>query len=82
MQPSLFSLEPQRKTYTVTELNARIRGLLDEHLGEIFVARQISASAWPPADILFHPERRRFAGEMRLLSMSAATSGSSRRSTG
>jgi exodeoxyribonuclease VII large subunit len=42
MQPSLFSLEPQRKTYTVTELNARIRGLLDEHLGEIFVAGEIS----------------------------------------
>src|SRR5215210_8677778 len=42
MQPSLFSLEPSRKTYTVSELNARIRGLLDEHLGEIFVAGEIS----------------------------------------
>jgi exodeoxyribonuclease VII large subunit len=42
MQPSLFSLEPTRKTYTVSELNARIRALLDQHLGEIWVSGEIS----------------------------------------
>jgi exodeoxyribonuclease VII large subunit len=42
MQPNLFSLEPARTTYTVSELNARIRGLLDQHLGEIWVSGEIS----------------------------------------
>ncbi|HYP09532.1 MAG TPA: exodeoxyribonuclease VII large subunit [Bryobacteraceae bacterium] len=42
MQPNLFSLEPTRKTYSVSELNARIRGLLDQHLGEIWVSGEIS----------------------------------------
>jgi exodeoxyribonuclease VII large subunit len=42
MQPNLFSLEPARKTYTVSELNARIRSLLDQHLGDIWVAGEIS----------------------------------------
>ncbi|MCU1273706.1 MAG: exodeoxyribonuclease large subunit, partial [Bryobacterales bacterium] len=37
-----FSFEPQRKLFSVTELNARIRGLLDLEFGDVWVSGEIS----------------------------------------
>ena len=42
MQQILLDLEPARRLYTVSELNARIRALLDQHLGELWVSGEIS----------------------------------------
>lgn len=42
MQQILLDLEPTRRLYTVSELNARIRALLDQQLGEVWVSGEIS----------------------------------------
>jgi exodeoxyribonuclease VII large subunit len=48
MQQSLFSLET-RKTYSVTELNARIRTVFEKDFGEIFVSGEISGAKLAPS---------------------------------
>ena len=48
MQQSLFSVET-RKTYTVTELNARIRAMFDKDFGDIFVSGEISGAKLAPS---------------------------------
>lgn len=42
MQQILLELEPSRRLYTVSELNARLRALLDAELGEVWVSGEIS----------------------------------------
>ena len=42
MQQILLDLEPTRRLYTVSELNARIRALLDQQFGEVWVSGEIS----------------------------------------
>jgi len=42
MQQTLLNLEPSRELLTVSELNARIRALLDQQFGEIWVSGEIS----------------------------------------
>src|SRR5215218_6527485 len=49
MQQFLFSPEPTRKTYTVTELNARIRAMFDKDFGDIFVSGEISGAKLAPS---------------------------------
>jgi exodeoxyribonuclease VII large subunit len=48
MQQSLFSVET-RKTYSVTELNARIRTVFEKDFGEIFVSGEISGAKLAPS---------------------------------
>src|SRR5258706_9718879 len=42
MEQLALGWEPQRRNYTVTELNARIRGLLGDEFDEIWVAGEVS----------------------------------------
>ena len=49
MQQFLFSPEPARKTYSVTELNARIRTVFEKDFGEIFVSGEISGAKLAPS---------------------------------
>ncbi|HET8549656.1 MAG TPA: exodeoxyribonuclease VII large subunit [Bryobacteraceae bacterium] len=42
MQQIALDWGPQRKLYSVSELNALIRGLLDDHFGDIWVSGEIS----------------------------------------
>lgn len=42
MQQFLLNLEPSRKLYTVSELNSRIRTLLENEFGDIWVSGEIS----------------------------------------
>lgn len=49
MQQTLLNLEPVRKLYTVSELNARIRSLLDQEFGEAWVAGEISGARLAPS---------------------------------
>src|SRR5207247_706890 len=42
MEQLVLGWEPQRRTYTVTELNARIRGLLGDEFDDIWVAGEVS----------------------------------------
>jgi exodeoxyribonuclease VII large subunit len=49
MQQFLFSPEPTRKTYSVTELNARIRAMFDKDFGDIFVSGEISGAKLAPS---------------------------------
>ena len=42
MQQILLDLEPRRRLFTVSELNSRIRAVLDEQFGEIWVSGEIS----------------------------------------
>lgn len=42
MQQTLLDLEPARRLYTVSELNARIRAVLDQQIGEVWVSGEIS----------------------------------------
>ncbi|MBI3278925.1 MAG: exodeoxyribonuclease VII large subunit [Acidobacteria bacterium] len=42
MEQMLLSWEPERKLFTVSELNARIRGLLDREFADVWVAGEIS----------------------------------------
>ncbi len=44
MEQLALSWEPARKTYTVSELNARIRGLLEGEFDDIWVAGEISGN--------------------------------------
>ena len=44
MQQIALDWGPQRKLYTVSELNALIRGLLDDHFGDIWVSGEISGA--------------------------------------
>jgi exodeoxyribonuclease VII large subunit len=48
MQQSLLQFEPQRRVYTVSELNARIRGVLAD-FDEVFVAGEISGARMAPS---------------------------------
>ena len=47
MEQIAISWEPERRTYTVAELNARIRGLFDAELRDVWVAGEISGAKTP-----------------------------------
>jgi exodeoxyribonuclease VII large subunit len=49
MQQILLNLEPARRLYSVSELNARIRALLDEEFGEVWVSGEISGVRLAPS---------------------------------
>jgi exodeoxyribonuclease VII large subunit len=42
MEQFLLELEPRRRVYSVTELNARIRAVLDDTFGDVWVSGEIS----------------------------------------
>lgn len=42
MEQILLQWEPQRRLYSVSEINARIRGMLDEAFGDVWVSGEIS----------------------------------------
>ena len=49
MQQTLLDLEPLRRVYSVSELNLRIRALLDEEFGEVWVSGEISGVRFAPS---------------------------------
>jgi exodeoxyribonuclease VII large subunit len=49
MQQFSLEFEPSRKVYTVNELNAAIRQLLDRHFGSVLVSGEISAVRLAPS---------------------------------
>src|SRR5688572_20877459 len=49
MQQTLLDLEPARRLYTVSELNARIRALLDQEFGDVWVSGEISGVRLAPS---------------------------------
>ena len=42
MEQLALGWEPQRRTFTVAELNARIRGLLGDEFDDVWVAGEVS----------------------------------------
>ena len=78
-----FDLAPQRRVYTVSELNAAIRAALDERVpGHLGGGRDLRAEAGRQRALLLHPEGARRAGEAAWPSARRTATGSSSRATG
>ena len=63
-----FNLAPERKVWSVSELTSRISGVLSTQFANIFVEGEVSN--FRPGNFgapLFHTERCRSGGEVRLL---------------
>jgi exonuclease VII large subunit len=52
-QFDLFDLVPERRIFSVSELNGAIRAVLDGKFSDISVAGEISGLKLPPAPLLF-----------------------------